>query len=121
MTTAVRDCRSEVTAVVREIIASIKEVDVGTIENDAPLFRDGPGEPPVVELDSLDALDLSLELRDRFDPQGHVLDSLFRDNPDPAIFGTVNKITDFILLTFPDLDAVQSLPNQVNPVHSQGR
>lgn len=119
MTTAVSDRRSEVTAVVREIIASIKEVDISTIKDDGALFREGHGESPAIELDSLDALDLSLELKDRFDPNGDVLDSLFRDNPDPGVFGTVNKIADFILLTLPDLDGVQSPPNHINPVLSQ--
>jgi acyl carrier protein len=119
VTTAVRDRRPEVTTVVREIIASIKEVDIATIEDDAPLFREGLGEPPAVELDSLDALDLSLELKDRFDPHGDVLDSFFRDNPDPEVFGTVNKIANFILWSLPDVEGVQSLPNHVNPVLSQ--
>lgn len=114
MITAASGRRSDVTAAVREIIASIKEVDVSMIEDDAPLFRDGVGDPPAVELDSLDALDLSLELKDRFDPSGEVLDSLFRDNPDPAVFGTVNKVVGFILTT---LDQ-QLKADQINPVSS---
>ena len=108
MTPAVSDLRSQVTTIVRELIASIKEVDVALIANDAPLFRTADGDTPAVELDSLDALDLSLELKDRFDPDGDVLEALFRDNPDPTVFATVNEIVAFLLSTLPAIGGEHS-------------
>ncbi len=119
MTTEVSGLRSEVTRVVRGMIASIKEIDPALIDDETPLFRDGARELHAVELDSLDALDLSLELKERFDREGDVLDSLFRDNPDPAVFGTVNRIVDFILSALPAVYQGPSLTDQINPVPSQ--
>jgi acyl carrier protein len=40
------------------------------VPDDARLFSDGLSEPSPLELDSLDALDLALALKERFDPEG---------------------------------------------------
>jgi acyl carrier protein len=119
MTTAVGDLRSEVTTVVRESIASIKEVDVALIEDDAPLFRSEAGAAPLVELDSLDALDLALELKERFDPDGDTLDSLFRDNPDPMVFATVDHIVDFLLSALPAIDSGPTAAGDAKATYSR--
>ena len=91
--------REEVRAAVKEIIASIKLIDEGpeAVPDDAPLFRDGLSEPSPLELDSLDALDLALALKERFDPEGSRFEAFMNGDVDLEALGTVRKITDFVL------------------------
>jgi acyl carrier protein len=78
---------------VREIIASIKDIDAASISDEAPLFGDGNVE---LSLDSLDALDLALSLRERFDPGGDYLGDLLDPDTDLTSLSTVNKIAEYI-------------------------
>lgn len=91
--------REGVKAAVKEIIASIKMIDEGpeAIPDDAPLFGDGLSEPSPLELDSLDALDLALALKERFDPEGSRFEAFMNGEIDPQELGTVTKITDYVL------------------------
>lgn len=88
----------EVRAAVKDIIASIKEIpDAQQIPDDAPLFGDDPAGLSPLQLDSLDALDLALALKDRFDPVSDRLESLLSGEEDLQALTTVNEIVDFIL------------------------
>jgi acyl carrier protein len=91
--------RYEVNAAVKEIIASIKMIDEGAdaIPEDAQLFNDGLSEPSPLELDSLDALDLALALKERFDPEGERFEAFLNGDVDLQSLGTVRKITDYVL------------------------
>lgn len=91
--------REEVRAAVKEIIASIKLIDEGpsAIPDDAALFNDGKTEPSPLDLDSLDALDLALALKERFDPDGGRFEAFMNGEVDPQELGTVTKITDYVL------------------------
>lgn len=91
--------RGEVRAAVKEIIASIKLIDEGpsAIPDDAALFNDGKTEPSPLDLDSLDALDLALALKERFDPDGGRFEAFMNGEVDPQELGTVTKITDYVL------------------------
>ena len=94
-----QDLRDEIRAVVKEIIIEIKPHDDGLEDfpDDAPLFDDGEGEPSPVGLDSLDGLDLALNIRERFDLNGDEFDRLFDSKVDVPPFRNVNDIVDFIL------------------------
>jgi acyl carrier protein len=81
--------------IVREIIADIKEMDASEIADDEPLFSQ-PGMESAVQLDSLDALDLALALKERFDPDGDSLESLLGSDFDSSALATVNQVTDYI-------------------------
>lgn len=91
--------REEVRAAVKEIIASIKMIGEGpvAVNDDAPLFGSGSGERPALELDSLDALDLALALKERFDPEGSRFEAFMNGDVDMEALGTVRKITDYVL------------------------
>jgi acyl carrier protein len=91
--------REEVRSAVKEIIASIKMIGEGpeSIPDDAPLFGDGVSEPSPLEMDSLDALDLALALKERFDPEGERFEEFLNGEMDPQELGTVTKITDYVL------------------------
>lgn len=91
--------REEVRAAVKEIIASIKMIGEGpeSIPDDAPLFSEGGSEPSPLEMDSLDALDLALALKERFDPEGERFEEFLNGEMDPQELGTVRKITDYVL------------------------
>jgi acyl carrier protein len=82
---------------VRQIIASIKQIDPSEIGDDTPLFSNGSGELSVIELDSLDALDLTLELKEKFDPEGDYLEDLLAGDLDPRTFSNVRMISEFIM------------------------
>jgi acyl carrier protein len=98
--------RDEVRAAVKEIIASIKLIDEGpeSIPDDARLFSDGGSEPSPLEMDSLDALDLALALKERFDPEGERFEEFLNGEMDPQELGTVRKITDFVMSLTVDSD-----------------
>ncbi len=91
--------RDEVRAAVKEIIASIKLIDEGpeAVPEDAQLFSDGLSEPSALEMDSLDALDLALALKERFDPEGSHFEAFLNGEVDLQSLGTVTKITDYVL------------------------
>ena len=91
--------REEVRATVKEIIASIKMIEdgPGAIADDARLFSDGLSEPSALELDSLDALDLALALKEKFDPEGDRFEAFLNGEVDLQALGTVTKITDYVL------------------------
>ncbi len=94
-----RRLREEVGAAVKEIIASIKMIEGGreAVPDDARLFSDGLSEPSPLELDSLDALDLALALKERFDPDGSRFEAFLNGEVDLQALGTVTKITDYVL------------------------
>lgn len=94
-----RRLREEVGAAVKEIIASIKMIEGGreAVPDDARLFSDGLSEPSPLELDSLDALDLALALKERFDPDGSRFEAFLNGEVDLQALGTVRKITDYVL------------------------
>lgn len=98
--------REEVRAAVKEIIASIKMIGEGpdSIPDDALLFGDGVSEPSPLEMDSLDALDLALALKERFDPEGERFEEFLNGEMDPQELGTVSKITDFVMSLTVDTD-----------------
>jgi acyl carrier protein len=48
-------------------------------------------------MDSLDALDLALALKERFDPDGERFEAFLNGEVDLQELGTVNKITYFVL------------------------
>lgn len=85
--------REEVCTEVKEIIASIKEIRPADVAEDAVLF----GEESALQLDSLDMLDLTLALRDRFDPDGERLEAVLTGQEDLRSLATVGKIVDFIV------------------------
>lgn len=85
--------REEVRTAVKEIIASIKEIRPADVAEDAVLF----GEESALRLDSLDMLDLTLALRDRFDPEGEWLEAILSSQEDLGSLATVSKIADFIV------------------------
>lgn len=85
--------REEVSAAVKEIIASIKEVQPADVADDAALF----GEESALQLDSLDMLDLTLALKDRFDPTGDRFEAVLSGQEDLRSLATVGKIVDFIV------------------------
>lgn len=89
----------EVKAAVKEIIASIKMISEGpqAIPDDALLFSNGVDELSPLAMDSLDALDLALGLRERFDPQGNRFDAFMNGDVDLQALNTVNKITEYVL------------------------
>ncbi|HSP55966.1 MAG TPA: hypothetical protein VLS25_10310 [Dehalococcoidia bacterium] len=91
--------RDEVKAAVKEIIAAIKDIPEGPagVSEDAQLFNDGLSEPSPLELDSLDALDLALALKERFDPEGERFEAFLNGNVDLQSLGTVRKITDYVM------------------------
>lgn len=91
--------RDEVRTAIKEIIASIKQLDGGAeaVPDDARLFGNGLSEPSPLELDSLDALDLALELKERFDPEGSRFEAFLNGEVDLQTLGTVEKIVDFVL------------------------
>lgn len=93
------DARTTVRVAVKEIIASIKQIEGGADEvpDDVQLFSDGLSEPSPLDLDSLDALDLALALKERFDPDGERFEAFLNGEVDLQELGTVNKITDFVL------------------------
>ncbi len=109
MTMVLQVSRDEVRAAVKGIIASIKEVpNPQDIPDDIPLFGDEPAGLSTLQLDSLDALDLALALRERFDPIGERLERLLSGEGDLQALATVNKMVDFIL----------SAASQEEPIHS---
>lgn len=91
--------REEVRAAVKEIIASIKMIDEGpeAIPDEAALFNDGTSEPSPLDLDSLDALDLALGLKEKFDPDGNRFEEFLNGNVDMQMLSTVRKITDYVI------------------------
>jgi acyl carrier protein len=93
------DARTTVRVAVKEIIASIKQIERGAeaVPDDVQLFSDGLGEPTPLDMDSLDALDLALALKERFDPDGERFEAFLNGEVDLQELGTVNKITDFVL------------------------
>ncbi len=94
-----RRLREEVGAAVKEIIASIKMIAEGpeAVPDDSQLFSDGLSEPSPLELDSLDALDLALALKERFDPEGNRFEAFLDGEVDLQELATVRKITDYVL------------------------
>ncbi len=110
--------REEVRAAVREIIASIKMIGEGpeSIPDDAPLFSDGGSEPSPLEMDSLDALDLALALKERFDPEGERFEEFLNGEVDLQAFGTVSKITDYVLSLAAEMTGSQTV-DQVGPAN----
>jgi acyl carrier protein len=111
----VASLRDEVQAVVKEIIASIKMLPEGpdAVSEDALLFNDGLNEPSPLDLDSLDALDLALALKERFDPEGDRFEAFMNGDVDIQELSTVRKITDYVLsLASPsDVDRLASRMN----------
>ena len=93
------DARTTVGVAVKEIIASVKQIEGGAdaVPDDIQLFSDGLGEPSPLDMDSLDALDLALALKERFDPDGERFEAFLNGEVDLQELGTVNKITDFVL------------------------
>jgi len=91
--------REEVGAAVKEIIASIKMIEGGpeAVTDDAQLFSDGLSEPSPLEMDSLDALDLALALKERFDPEGERFEAFLNGEVDLQTLGTVRKITEYVM------------------------
>jgi len=93
------DLRERVRAAVKDIIAEIKQIEGGpeAVPDDAPLFSDGPGEPSPLEMDSLDALDLALALKERFDPEGSRFEEFLNGDFDLQRLSTVTRITDYVI------------------------
>ena len=77
--------RKEIIEGVKEIIIESLMIDVEPemIQNDQPLFGRG------LELDSIDALELSIGIASRFDVD--------LNDDDMAILSSINKLTDFII------------------------
>jgi acyl carrier protein len=92
---------AEVRDAVRQIIASVKQLDPSEIDDFSPLFSEAEGLASGIELDSLDTLDLALELRERFDPEGDRLEQLLNGEIDPTTISTVTKIAEFIMSAMP--------------------
>ena len=94
-----RRLREEVRIAVKEIIASIKLLEEGPdgIPDDARLFSDGLSEPSPIELDSLDALDLALALKEKFDPEGSRFEAFLDGNVEMERLSTVREITDYVM------------------------
>lgn len=90
--------RADVALAVKELIASIKEVEGGavTISDDAVLFSE-TGEPSALEFDSLDALDLALGLQERFDPDGDRFQTFLNGDIDPADLATIDRIVTYVI------------------------
>lgn len=110
--------RGEVRAAVKEIIASIKLIDEGpsAIPDDAALFNDGKTEPSPLDLDSLDALDLALALKERFDPEGNRFEEFLDGNLDMQQLSTVSKITDYVMsLASESKSDVGAAPTRTEP------
>lgn len=72
-------------------VLNLEDVNAGDIDPDAPLFRDGLG------LDSIDALELSLALKQRY---GIEIRSKSEENA--RIFGSLAALTEHILRTMPN-------------------
>jgi acyl carrier protein len=105
--------RAPLRETIRQMIASIKQVDPSVIGDDTLLF----GEADLsVELDSLDALDLALELKERFDPDGDQMESLVRGEIDPSALATVSKIADFVESAVPAVVTEPSLVGGEQPI-----
>ena len=110
--------RDEVRAAIKEIIAAIKQFDGGSeaVPDDAQLFSDGLSEPSPLELDSLDALDLALELKDRFDPEGNRFEAFLNGEVDLQELGTVRKITDYVISLAVGSDTDGAASTRTKPV-----
>jgi acyl carrier protein len=110
-----------VRAAVKEIIASIKMIGEGpdAIPDDALLFSNGRSDPSPLEMDSLDALDLALALKERFDPEGERFEEFLDGEMDPQELGTVTKITDFVMSQTTDSDFDSPSPTRMEPGSSQ--
>jgi acyl carrier protein len=108
--------RTELREVLRQMIASIKQVDAAEIGDNTPLFNADGEQHSVIELDSLDALDLALELKERFDPDGDQMESLVRGEIDPTALATVSKIADFVASAVPAVVTEPSLVGGEQPV-----
>jgi acyl carrier protein len=90
--------RDEITTAVKEIIVSIKPIDLeaADIPDDAPLFSDGAGEASPVGMDSLDMLDLAFAIGEKFGLNQEQFDGLVGGDSDLTRLRTVNDIADFI-------------------------
>ena len=90
--------RADVALAVKELIATIKEVDGGAsaIADDAVLFTES-GEPSPLEFDSLDALDLALGLQERFDPHGERFQTFLNGDIDPSDLATIDRIVTYVM------------------------
>ncbi len=90
----------EVRETVRQIVGLVKGVDASQIGDDALLFAEA-GAMPDIQLDSLDTLDLALQLKERFDPGGNQLEPLLNGEVDPKALSTVAKISEYIVSVLP--------------------
>lgn len=77
--------RKEIITGLKEIIIESLMIDVepAMIQNDQPLFGRG------LELDSIDALELSIGIASRFDVD--------LNDDDMSVLSSINKLTDFIV------------------------
>ncbi|MCB1859613.1 MAG: acyl carrier protein [Gammaproteobacteria bacterium] len=69
-------------------VLNLEDVDANDIDPDAPLFRDGLG------LDSIDALELSLALKQRYG-----IEVRSKNEENSRIFGSLAGLTDYIWRT----------------------
>ena len=91
--------REAVSATVKRIIDSIKPLQEGFTElgDDDPLFSHGSDRPSPVNLDSLDALDLTMCLGDEFGLNNDEFERLIDSDEGLKGLRTVNDITDLSL------------------------
>jgi acyl carrier protein len=93
------DSRDEIRAAVKEVILTVKPLEDGFDElaDDAPLFEgDEEGVSPVA-MDSLDTLDMTLALSERFGLDDDQFERLVGGEIDLEALRTVNDIVDFIV------------------------
>jgi len=88
-----------VRATVKRIIDSIKPLKEGftALGDDDPLFGNASDRPSPVELDSLDALDLTMCLGDEFGLDNDEFERLIDSDEGLKSLRTVNDITELIL------------------------
>jgi acyl carrier protein len=78
------------------------------LADDAPLFKDGSGQPSPVNLDSLDVLDLAMSIGEEFGLSNDQFETLVSNDSDFSNLRTVNDITKVIIMLINNSDGVRS-------------
>jgi acyl carrier protein len=85
------------------------------------LFSVQPDEESDLQLDSLDVLDLALQIKEQFDPEGRNLEPLLNGEVDPMALTTVARISEFIMSALPtSTQPPSSGGDQPSPTHLKG-
>ena len=102
---------------VKGLILSIKALEPGfnDIAFDDPLFSDDSGRPSPVNLDSLDALDLSLTIVDHFGLDDDKFDEVMSSDAGFTQFRTVADIADLIVAQLENQPAGPGNPEASQP------